>query len=614
MKRIFRNIQILVLGIALLAVSSCKGWLDEEPTTGLSLDDLTGEKAMRALVVGAVSTLKKTVEINSNLDFAGTDELRVTNNNTNGVTLDRYLSTPSSKVVDNCWTYCYSTIQSCNIVINRTNNDPNISEGTKQNIIAQARFIRAYTYFKLVQWFGAIPLEVDETQSYDHVTLYNTRAPIWLIYDQIISDLTNASTVGVLSDEPINAYPTRYAAKGLLAKVYLTMGTSKARLGWNQDMGQNHVIMQYADLAQEPEYYYNKSFLLLDEIVKSGIFELQREYGDNFSVESAKKFWGSYNKESMWELPFSSQPGYGSSWSKLMGQDVSGANLYLFNAMAGQKIFAPVPSFWSSFKKGDVRRRWNYSDQKINYTDDNNPMGPVKLNNHTIPPESEGYDLVNIYNGSVTAEKKLYDVNSNNGATKYRWGTGDPTKMWQMHMDFQIPTNNLPTNVIVLRYADILLMYVEVDMLLGGANPGNLSSTGASAKAMDIMNNQILYRARGNKTEAEMLANGTDTWGDSYTGQAVTGMDVYNYQRDYNTSDNPLTFGELVRQRSCELCYEFHRWNDLVRWGLLEQVYASRISSSSNVVLTHKNYLFPIPLSEIQASHNKDSYYNNPGY
>ena len=32
----------------------------------------------------------------------------------------------------------------------------------KPNIIAQAKFLRAYYYFELVKWFGPVPLVVDK--------------------------------------------------------------------------------------------------------------------------------------------------------------------------------------------------------------------------------------------------------------------------------------------------------------------------------------------------------------------------------------------------------------------------------------------------------------------
>ena len=86
------------------------------------------------------------------------------------------------------------------------------------------------------------------------------------------------------------------------------------------------------------------------------------------------------------------------------------------------------------------------------------------------------------------------------------------------------------------------------------------------------------------------------------------------YLLDFNDETNPLTFGALIRERARELCFEFHRWNDLVRWGILETAYASRISSAPNGTVSVNNYLFPIPLRELQAARDNEAFYKNPGY
>lgn len=135
-----------------------------------------------------------------------------------------------------------------------------------------------------------------------------------------------------------------------------------------------------------------------------------------------------------------------------------------------------------------------------------------------------------------------------------------------------------------------------------------------------MMNEQILFRARGGLTEAQMLERATDTWGDHYTiGPDGDYLPVPENKRDdylidFNEDTNPLTFGALVRERARELCFEFHRWNDLVRWGILEDAYESRIGSTPNGSVSVNNYLFPIPLRELQAARDNTAFYKNPGY
>ena len=593
-----------------VSFNSCSEWLDENPETSYDIDDIEGEAAIRSLLVGAYASMRGTYNLDRTIGIVGTDICRAGKVNVNTVNLDLYTLNSSLAVVEKAWINSYSAIQSCNIVINRARLDRTLDEITRNNIVAQARFMRAFSYFKMVQWFGALPLVTDETAAYDQLILSAPRADVSDVYDLIISDLLYAGTEGILADKPVDAAVTRFAAKALLGKVDLTMGTSKARLEHNPALKENEVLAQYEKLPKSPNEYYRLAYNVLLEVIDKGGFKLVDNYGDLFSIETSKKFT---NGESLWEIPYSSQRGYGSQWSKQFGASIIGGSTYSFNAMGGIQNYQPVPSFWSYYTKGDVRRRWNLIDQKVKYVA-NDPQNPVSLESHNIPDETLGVALEEVYKGNISE----FDINTGIGCGKYRWGTGDPETMWSQLMSFS--ADNCPNNVVVLRYADVLLMFVEADMLLNGAGPHDLTSQGASATALRIMNEQILYRARGCLTEKQMLERSTDTWGDRYLigpdGEylPVSENDRSKYLLDFNDETNPLTFGALIRERARELCFEFHRWNDLVRWGILETAYASRISSAPNGTVSVNNYLFPIPLRELQAARDNEAFYKNPGY
>ena len=83
----------------------------------------------------------------------------------------------------------------------------------------EAHFLRAFNYFQLVRWFGEVPLLTEENQ--DNAAK-EPQASVVRIYEQIVSDLKNAElTLPLSQDDP--SRPSRWAAKALLAKVYLTM-------------------------------------------------------------------------------------------------------------------------------------------------------------------------------------------------------------------------------------------------------------------------------------------------------------------------------------------------------------------------------------------------------
>ncbi len=88
--------------------------------------------------------------------------------------------------------------------------------------------MRAYFYFYLVNLYGQVPLAI--TSNYQTNSALR-RAPLDIVYDQIIADLVGAETLLSLDylDGTLTKYqgkaerlrPTRWAASAMLARVYL---------------------------------------------------------------------------------------------------------------------------------------------------------------------------------------------------------------------------------------------------------------------------------------------------------------------------------------------------------------------------------------------------------
>ena len=85
-----------------------------------------------------------------------------------------------------------------------------------------------------------------------------------------------------------------------------------------------------------------------------------------------------------------------------------------------------------------------------------------------------------------------------------------------------------------------------------------------------------------------------------------------------NYTASTLTYDELMTQRACELCFEFHRWFDLSRTGQLHTLVPNRLVNPTNVPSVNfdfnRHYLFPIPVRELDLAANKEAFYQNPGY
>ena len=107
----------------------------------------------------------------------------------------------------------YKSILSANNVIENSENATEVGE---------AKFLRALSYFKLVLVFGDVPVNLSATPSTTDNSILE-RQPVDNIYnDVIIPDLTDA--INALDVTIVNGRASRYAAQGLLGKVYMHRG------------------------------------------------------------------------------------------------------------------------------------------------------------------------------------------------------------------------------------------------------------------------------------------------------------------------------------------------------------------------------------------------------
>lgn len=117
------------------------------------------------------------------------------------------------------WQPSYKYIYSANTCIEGLTKAFSLSPNLKNRLLGEAKFIRAFCYFHLVNIFGDVPLIA--------TTDYKANAPLpktdmSVIYQQIISDLSDAKLLlPTAYPTPGKARPNQFAATALLAKVYL---------------------------------------------------------------------------------------------------------------------------------------------------------------------------------------------------------------------------------------------------------------------------------------------------------------------------------------------------------------------------------------------------------
>jgi len=139
---------------------------------------------------------------------------------------DYYISSDNGRI-ETAWNNCYSSIYTCNNLLEILKDTDIISESEKEIIRGQITLVRALFYFNMVQVWGNIPYvdkKITPDESYSYVNVDAN-----LIYENLISDLKFCKEVlpESYAGEDVGRV-TRYGAAAILAKLYMTIGDNES--------------------------------------------------------------------------------------------------------------------------------------------------------------------------------------------------------------------------------------------------------------------------------------------------------------------------------------------------------------------------------------------------
>ncbi len=160
--------------------------------------------------------------------YSGVSDLKLNAYYKNALTGD-----PNTNYGSDLWTPIYNYIFTCNSAIEGINGSSGLTVDIQRQVMGEAKFMRAFFYFYLVNLFGDVPLA---TTTNSQVNTLLPRMPKADLYKQIISDLREAESLlsdKYLQNDAFTPYtsgseervrPTKWAAAALLARVYLYNG------------------------------------------------------------------------------------------------------------------------------------------------------------------------------------------------------------------------------------------------------------------------------------------------------------------------------------------------------------------------------------------------------
>jgi len=251
-------------------MSSCSGFLDRQPLDQITTGNFYQTASDADLAVIAAYSAIQSINWHGKswmiLEIP-TDNTTTGGNDPDFSPIDNF--TISSDNVPNAefWTEHYRLVTLCNQVLD---NVPAIEmdEEIKNGYLAEARFLRAYSYFDLVRVYGGVPI-IENVPSIDS-DLYIPRSEVEVVYDFIVADLEYAiENLPATRSSASFGRATMDAAKATLAKVYLTTKN------------------------------YDKSQDLSREIIADGRYKLEEKFSGNWLRDQSDN-----NSESIFQIQY----------------------------------------------------------------------------------------------------------------------------------------------------------------------------------------------------------------------------------------------------------------------------------------------------------------------
>jgi SusD family. len=281
MRNILSKLSTVIAAGAVLCVGTSCTDLTETPYTEITQANFHPTAADLAALMAPAYTPLRTVWMGwyGNLDFQEeTADAMLTPVRPNGwydggvyIRLHEHRWDPNQGEPNSLWGRCYSGINAANRVIYQiTSGVIPVDDATKKSVTAELRGIRAYYYSLLLDNFGSVPLATDFT-----ATDLPQQATRQQLYDFVVKEFTEVMP-DLSTDNGKSMYGriNQWAAKGLLARVYLNAGVYTGTPQWD------------------------KVLTLTQDVISGGKYQLDASYKTPFSRTNDQ------SKEIIFSVPY----------------------------------------------------------------------------------------------------------------------------------------------------------------------------------------------------------------------------------------------------------------------------------------------------------------------
>ncbi len=457
---------------------------------------------------------------------------------------DTYTTPASNSEIMSSWEDFYTGVFAANLVIEKVTGyeGTDITTDTRNRMLGEGYFLRGLYYMQLVQLFGeTIPYWDHPIASADEY--YPGNSEPGALYQLIVSDFTKAAELLPLrsklyADASNKGRATKGAAQAYLARAYLY-----------------RPILERGQSAD-----FSAAATQLAEVINSGEYSLMECYNTNFVGWSDPTY--DNNAESVFEV----QMYDGTDW---LGGDVSDSWRWL-------EVGCPdgVGGFW-----------WNIAPNQKTY-DEFEEGDPRKY--MTLWCEDGAYFTES--DGTVLTWEEMKGRSGNihslhDGQDLYAMRKYCPDDQDTMNV------GDDDCNDRLMRYADVLLMYAECLSELGNDSKAVTDPTGPKYYIQMI-------RDRANNvvpTEQSQL------WYATQPGTLPTVDELMASGAVINGISMTSVKNVIQHERYVELCGEYLRYWDLLRWGMAD---SSWLQPLKNLGWSESAMFYPFPEDELSNNPN----------
>jgi len=568
-------IGMLAGALLVSSITSCTKDFLQEPAQGALGDEVLANRAgVEKLLIGSYGVLDGVVGVGNPWEsspdnwiygsVAGGDAHKGSDGGDQPAIdpIAKFIADGSNGFFNSRWRTLYDGVTTANSVLALLARTEGIPETDQKNLAGQARFLRGHYYFELKKLFNMVPWIDENTTDFNQPNDQDIWPMIEADFQFAYDNLPPAqSDVGRAN---------KWAAGAYLAKTYMyqqKFNEAKAIYDVVIPQGQTSNGLKYG-LTER----FKDNFDAATENNKESVFAVQMVSGDGTNtIANANNGW-------MLNYPYGNSPfrccGFYQPTQELVNSyRTTTAGLPVIDGYNQQPVkndmgVSSAADFVPDAGRLDPRLDWTVGRRGLPYHDWGYHPGASWIR-------------LQSYGGPYAPKKNIYwQSTQDQHSDQSSWAPGNAI------------------NVLIIRFADVLLMAAEAE-----------AQVGSLAKAQEYVN---LVRARAASEESwlhdyedpsDPLAGFSDDPAANYV------ISVYPAGH-FSGLGKEAALRAIYFERKLELAMEGHRFFDLVRWGIAEETLNAYFQYESTITtdirggrfVSGKNEYYPIPNFQIDLS------------